>query len=210
MLWSSKNSHCMSYRFANTCVQRAVESKKCEMCESVQGRNTPKYRFYHQSPPVNDNLKNLILQCVMCNVHCAQKERGAWWIQMTWHMGDHLCCSAQWDRIWIPIEWFPSGSNLFALQTVPRLSRQPRSPKSGVNSYKLWRYLMKSSNDNMDFQQQQNHTKDTKYHRERVQTTNQMLDLQSTRLLMLQLCGWTVLPLRSAQKILHTRQTLHF
>ena len=37
---------------------------------------------------------------------------------------------------------------------------------------------MKSSNDNMDFQQQQNHTKDTKYHRERVQTTNQMLDLQ--------------------------------
>ena len=134
----------------------------------------------------------------------------SWWIQTTWHMGDHLCCSAQWDRIWIPIEWFPSGSNLFALQTVPRLSRQPRSPKSGVNSYKLWRYLMKSSNDNMDFQQQQNHTKDTKYHRERVQTTNQMLDLQSTRFLMLQLCGWTVLPLRSAQKILHTRQTLHF
>ena len=66
MLWSSKNSHCMSYRFANTCVQRAVESKKCEMCESVQGRNTPKYRFYHQNPPVNDKLKNLILQCVLC------------------------------------------------------------------------------------------------------------------------------------------------
>ena len=56
----------MSYRFANTCVQRAVESKKCEMCESVQGRNTPKYRFYHQNPPVNDKLKNLILQCVLC------------------------------------------------------------------------------------------------------------------------------------------------
>ena len=23
----------------------------------------------------------------------------SWWIQTTWHMGDHLCCSAQWDRI---------------------------------------------------------------------------------------------------------------
>ena len=99
MLWSSKNSHCMSYRFANTCVQCAVESKKCARSKYTEVQVLPSKPTSERQSEESD-FTVCYVQCALCK--CVQRERGPWWIQMTWHMGDHLCLAGpvlHWDKI---------------------------------------------------------------------------------------------------------------
>ena len=65
MLWSSKNSHCMSYRFANTCVQCAVESKKCARSKYTEVQVLPSKPTSERQSEESD-FTVCYVQCAMC------------------------------------------------------------------------------------------------------------------------------------------------